>query len=69
VADNKTQAGGADRLRINDAVLLHWMVTLQRSETSAPECYYILSTSEKSAIARAKRIVGNPAELLDIRPA
>jgi hypothetical protein len=47
--------------------LLHWLVTVRRSEASAPECYYILSINAKSAIARAKRIVGNPAELLDIR--
>jgi hypothetical protein len=45
---------------------LHWLVTLQRSEGGAPECYYILSTSKKAAVARAKRIVGE-AELVDVR--
>jgi len=46
---------------------LHFLVTLQRSGASAPECYYILSQNERSAVIRARRIIGEEATLLDVR--
>ena len=46
----------------------HYFVTLQ-SETGPPITFWVQAPSDKPAIARALRLNGEPAVLLDIQPA